>query len=270
MNNKKNNKRKLEDKSWEEVFNSVPKYKRKAILEKMGINENLDPTSGESIIKEEQSENPEDIQANTVSDAAQEIVDTVTSALNSYGGRAPYLVQVYAAESAPHQQTGEPVNLVIGMLDTKGQETYLPFNAEVTNETFLMQLAASTYGKSIAMSDPLNITFASNATEQFLNREQLAEQGVSTNGVFRHGIQSNIEKSYPHVLKSGEMKKHYINLGKYMNSKRSQRIELILPKTPREENVKAIGALGQIAGPLIRSTVPVLGQVAADLLGGLF
>ena len=51
MNNKKNVKRKLEDKSWEEVFNSVPKYKRKAILEKMGIDENLDPSSGESIIK---------------------------------------------------------------------------------------------------------------------------------------------------------------------------------------------------------------------------
>ena len=177
---------------------------------------------------------------------------------------------MYAAESAPHQQTGEPVNLVIGMLSPNGQETYLPFNAEVTNEKFLMQLASSTYGKFIEMSDPVNITFASSASEQFLNRQQLAEQGVSSNGVFQHGIKGNIEKSYPHVLKSGEMKKHYINLGKYMNKSYSNRVELVLPKIPKEENVKPIGALGQIAGPLIRSTVPVLGQVAADLLGGLF
>ena len=270
MNNKKNTKRKLEDKSWEEVFNSVPKYKRKAILEKMGINENLDPNSGESIIQEEQSSNPEDIQANTVADAAQEIVNTVTSALNTYGGRAPYLVQVYAAEPAPHQQTGEPVNLVIGMLNERGQETYLPFNADVTNENFLMQLAATTYGKFIEMSDPINITFASSASEQFLNRQQLAEQGVSSNGVFRHGTEGKLEKTYPHVLKSGEMKKHYINIGKYVKSSYSKRVELVLPKTPKEENVKAIGALGAIAGPLIQTAVPVLGQVAADLLGGLF
>ena len=264
MNNKKNVKRKLEDKSWEEIFNSVPKYKRKAVLEKLGINENLDPTSGESIIQEEESSNPQDIEANTVADAAQEIVDTVKNALNSYGGKAPYLVQVYAAEPAPHQQTGEPVNLVIGMLSQEGRETYLPFNAEVTNEKFLMQLAASTYGKFIEMSDPINITFASSASEQFINRQQLAEQGVSSNGVFHHGIKGNVEKSYPHVLKSGEMKKHYISLGKYMNSTYNKRIELVLPKIPEQENLKAIGALGQIAGPLIRSTVPVLGQVAAD------
>ena len=57
-----------------------------------------------------------------------------------------------------------------------------------------------------------------------------------------------------------------------MGSSYDKRIELVLPKIPTEEkhNVKAIGSLGSIAGPLISSTVPVLGQVAADLLGSLF
>ena len=127
----------------------------------------MDPTAGESILKEEESSRPENIEANTVADTAQEIVETVSNALNSYGGRAPYLVQVYAAEPARHQQTGEPVNLVIGMLNEQGKETYLPFNAEVTNEKFLMQLASSTYGKFIELADPLNITFSNNSTGQF-------------------------------------------------------------------------------------------------------
>ena len=252
----------------EEWFEGLPKYRRDGILKELQETESLNPQEGEQVINATGDKSVNDINASTVTGAASAVENIFHQTVA--GQDTPYLVQVVTLKPQKHGVTGEEFNFILGILDSEGKQTFVPIDLGTgTNPELTKEVAAETYKRFAMQSKPGQVSLPE--TGDGVTTADLEEDGLSTHAVVKQVHQANLAKVplvFPKSVHVKNAPTHYVNLAKFHKDSYQARAGQSYD-TPPKKKVKIAGAAA-VASTLAQAGLGVLGQVAGDLLAGIF